>query len=321
MSDAAHRELLRQWQSDPENESFKLKLWASFERLAAHKPVAALGSLEVWRRCSETKRKDIYAQISSRLPEFLNLKGEYQNRPDSVSLGVFRWDWLGLTFHLLPGSWFRMGRDDGLPDEGPVHWRRVKPFLMSVWPLSKANWTLLPSNAAELSRSTQGDIQCGLTWSRVWQCFKVTGLLRFPMESEWEYACRAGGKESYAGPSEQRREYCLSAESLLEDTQPWEQRKNYRNDFGLVDMNGHVLEWCWDSAIGPYNPRSNPKPHVKPPETGVRVLRGGHLGLPESQCAASSRHWLKPSPSRDSSKFCGAVRPVIDLPEELFGEG
>ena len=73
---------------------------------------------------------------------------------------------------------------------------------------------------------------------------------RLPTEAEWEYACRAGAKTS--------RHYGQS-DTLLPhyawylangDNHAWPVASLKPNEFGLFDMQGNALEWCYDVHRG-----------------------------------------------------------------------
>ncbi|MGB9122803.1 MAG: SUMF1/EgtB/PvdO family nonheme iron enzyme [Candidatus Angelobacter sp.] len=63
--------------------------------------------------------------------------------------------------------------------------------------------------------------------------------VRFPTESEWEYAARAGSTEETYGPLDDIAWY---GENGAHTIHPVGQK--LPNAFGLYDMLGNVWQWC-----------------------------------------------------------------------------
>jgi len=107
-----------------------------------------------------------------------------------------------------------------------------------------------------------------VTWNR-----NANGY-RLPTEAEWEYACRAGTNTAYntgANISDDTGWYGANSGNT---TRPIGQKP--ANAWGLYDMHGNVLEWCWD-WYGSY-PSSAQTDPLGASLGSNRVGRGGSWG-------------------------------------------
>lgn len=100
------------------------------------------------------------------------------------------------------------------------------------------------------------------------------GGYRLPSEAEWEYACRAGGNDTYCGGEDIDSLGWYDGNSGGK-THPVAQKE--ANAFGLYDMTGNAVEWvedCWHSNYhgAPVDGRSW---ETSDRECKSRVVRGG----------------------------------------------
>ncbi len=95
---------------------------------------------------------------------------------------------------------------------------------------------------------------------------------RLPTEAEWEYACRAGSRESRYGEITEIAWVFMNTDEGEGSTGPREVGTLAPNAWGLHDMLGNVSEWCSDWA-GPIASEHQTDPIG--PDTGIaRVVRG-----------------------------------------------
>ena len=122
------------------------------------------------------------------------------------------------------------------------------------------------------------------------------GGYRLPTEAEWEFAAIANQPEfEYAGANKVDAVAWCSHNSS-NTTHPVAQKDS--NGFGLFDMSGNVLEWCWDKygdypetterSLFQYDPKGASK-------GDARVLRGGSYQSTLDQVRCKSRWSADPN--------------------------
>jgi len=139
-------------------------------------------------------------------------------------------------------------------------------------------------------------------WTVTWN--KNANGYRLPTEAEWEYACRAGTTSAYntgANISDDTGWYDANSGGK---TRPAGQKT--ANDWGLYDMHGNVVEWCWD-WYGAYSSGAQTDP-AGPSAGDNRVKRGGCWLDNASSARSVGRSSFHPN---DGSYYIGfrLVRP------------
>ena len=112
---------------------------------------------------------------------------------------------------------------------------------------------------------------------------------RLPTEAEWEYACRAGTQTPFYSGTSLDDAGWFSGNSGGK-TRPVGEKQP--NPWGLYDMHGNVLEWCWD-WLGNYPGEAQTDP--KGPASGTnRVYRGGNWRFESHQNRSAYRYGNHP---------------------------
>ena len=217
----------------------------------------------------------------------------------------------------INGGTFLMGSPEtekgrNFTDEGPQHQVTVSSFFLAKYPVTQAEYEAVmgenpshhvnPNNPVEkvtwlnaVDYCNKRSIKEGLTPVYTIEGNKVTwnrpaNGYRLPTEAEWEYACRAGTQTPfYTGDRLEDagwyRGNTRNMETLARSPFPVGLKKP--NDFGLYDMHGNVLEWCWD-FFAPYTAEAKVDPTG--PATGDRrVYRGGCWDFEELNCRSAYR--------------------------------
>lgn len=165
-------------------------------------------------------------------------------------------------------------------DESPVH--RVKitsPFALTKTEVTQKQWrAVMGGDPPELNFKGCGECPVErVSWDDAQEFLRKLAAksgksYRLPSEAEWEYACRAGGSDTYCGGNdvEALAWYDKNSDSK---THPVAQKR--ANAFGLNDMSGNVWEWTQDCYNANYDGAPTDGSAWLGGDCSRRVLRGG----------------------------------------------
>ncbi len=124
---------------------------------------------------------------------------------------------------------------------------------------------------------------------------KVSGVtVRLPTEAEWEYACRAGGREDQLPPSLEQAAWFLANSN--HQSRPVAALAP--NAWGIFDLRGNAWEWCLDSWLPDYRGApEDARPRLAGPWFDP-VLRGGSFASPR---------WFLQASRRERAEFPGRI--------------
>ncbi|MEO5369129.1 MAG: SUMF1/EgtB/PvdO family nonheme iron enzyme [Magnetococcus sp. DMHC-1] len=207
----------------------------------------------------------------------------------------------GMEFVRVPGGEFEMGcgawQSECEADEKPAQRVNVGDFEIGKYEVTQGQWkTVMGSNPSHFDYCGDDCPVENISWDDargfINQLNAQNGNCRYrlPTESEWEYACRSGGKEE---------KYCGGG---LVDLVAWYKNnsgerprrvgKKSPNKLGIHDMSGNVWEMtCSDRGL--YNEPE--KSHTRCSHGGsFRVNRGGSWINGAAQVRFADRNYTAP---------------------------
>ncbi|MCX8069963.1 MAG: formylglycine-generating enzyme family protein [Thermodesulfovibrionales bacterium] len=118
---------------------------------------------------------------------------------------------------------------------------------------------------------------------------------RLPMEAEWEYACRSGGKkEKISGTANEKDFEKYGWFGTNSGGKPHHVGTAKPNGLGLYDMSGNVWEWTQDDYIPDCYKFINKDNPICKGVSSNKVIRGGSWNLSERFARCSARRGSDP---------------------------
>ena len=178
------------------------------------------------------------------------------------------------------------------------HTIKLKEFYMSKYLITQRQYeAVLRKNPSYFTGDPDRPVET-VTWhDAVNFCTKLSDDLgkkvNLPSETQWEYACRAGTTTKFWFGNSDRdlpKYAWFSGNSGRTTHSVYEKAKEHTNPWGLVDMSGHLWEWCMDNWAT--NTKELPKdgtPLLKGGNAGRRAVRGGSWGSASDRCRSGGR--------------------------------
>jgi len=227
------------------------------------------------------------------------------------------WDKDSAKMVLIPAGYFKMGANNDVPNEKPVHTVEIDNFYMDVNEVSVGQFKKFFKETGysydmwdHVALYSPGDEypMTHLSWKDAVAYAMWTGK-RLPTEAEWEYAARgglAGKRYPWGNDFFQARDYAnfhgIDGKDKWWQSSPVGSFKP--NGYGLYDMSGNVWEWTsdwYDEKYYRVSPRNNPS---GPASGKYRVLRGGSWSYLATDLRVSKRSYHDPSGSSSGGLRC-----------------
>jgi formylglycine-generating enzyme required for sulfatase activity/energy-coupling factor transporter ATP-binding protein EcfA2 len=215
----------------------------------------------------------------------------------------------GLTYVWIPPGTFTMGCSPGdgecSSDENPAHEVRItRGFWVGQTEVTQEAYrNVTRKSNPSVFKGAKRPVET-ISWNDAQSYCQRAGM-RLPTEAEWEYAARAGSKQSRYGNLDQIAWHYGNSGSKTHDV-----AQKTANAWGLYDTLGNVWEWVADWHANEY-PLSNQTDPRGPSSGNYRVLRGGSSFLGSRYERVSTRVELD-QPGYPNSII--GVRCVGELP-------
>jgi sulfatase modifying factor 1 len=262
---------------------------------------------------------------------------------------------LSFSMEAIPAGVFSMGDNNSSEaDEKPAHdvgidafwmgtyevtWDLFQSFLYKDYEQSKQSTGSVPSDVDAVTRPTKPYLDMTFGFGKEgfpalamthynaiqfckWLYVRTGVFYRLPTEAEWEYACRAGSKDTYFFGNDitKLNDYAWYESNSDQKTNVVGQKKP--NLFGLYDILGNVAEWTYDQYHADYYKQFEGKktknPVAIPTELYSHSVRGGSFASPANELRSAARGasdpiWKQLDPQMPKSNWWFPEAPFIGL--------
>ena len=229
------------------------------------------------------------------------------------------------------GGTFKMGSNNGYPDEQPIHTVELDNYYISKYEITVSQYREYcrttgvafpdkPNKAWYVNHEKSQNWVwkdkhpiVNISWYDAmgycsWLSEATGEEYTLPTEAQWEYAASGGSKSTkttYAG-SNNINEVAWFDETTDEiSTKPVGKLKP--NELGLYDMSGNAMEWCID-GYGDYQKKKQKNPSGND-ASSYKTIRGGSWYYVSEFCKITQRD----SPRPTTKKFDYGFRIVKNI--------
>ncbi|MCQ2975706.1 MAG: formylglycine-generating enzyme family protein [Bacteroidales bacterium] len=221
------------------------------------------------------------------------------------------------TMIYVKGGSFKMGSNNGYPDERPVHNVNLSDFYISKYEITVAQYRAFCNATGhkmpiDPNKAWYEEHDNAVKWQWIdtypivyvtyydaiafckWLSETTHETYTLPTEAQWEYAARGGN---------QSKNYKYSGSNNIDEVAWYDETTNEKglrsvgklkpNELGIYDMSGNAWEWCLD-FYGTY-PSSSQRNPQGPSKGDFRVIRGGSWYYSEDMTKVTSRDGPKPT--------------------------
>ncbi len=208
---------------------------------------------------------------------------------------------IGMEFAPIKPGKFTMGNGAIKRNEKPAHPVYISaPFWIGIYEVTQTQYAALMNENPSYFQGSRRPVE-NVSWDDANEfCRRLSDheinvsrvpagyVYRLPTEAEWEYCCHSG---NYAVPVNRNQLH-------YEDDAWFDKNSNGEthvvgqlqpNDWGIYDMQGNVMEWCWD-RYDSYETLPSIEIDPRGPDHGdYRVVRGGGWHIMDFECRCATR--------------------------------